>query len=430
MSDNPDYKAYIDDISNYQPDKENANRHTLRGRTLVHKGMEKRGYARPAFAAKDGTVLGGNLSTLDVAVDIGLGEGKVLVVETDGKLPIIHKRVDVEPGTEAARLLALEDNRTAEISLDWDAGVLVDFMEQGLDITGLWDETELSVMLEGAAGGNPPQDPGPKIDQAQQLKEKWGTALGQCWALGEHRIVCGDCTDAAVVEMVMRGERAAIVFTSPPYNAGVSAQLSGNTSIDDSFYKNDDDNKSPEEYRQFLNLWTATTLPFCDYVFCNIQPLAGNKRALVSWWFDNIQRFADVIVWDKGHAAPQQAQRVLNSRFEFIIVFSQDATRAIGTRDFRGTVDNVFNGSPQRNNDYASSHAATMPLNLPLWLIENFTGIRDVVIDSFLGTGTTLIACENLKRKCRGIEIDPGYLAVTIQRWADLTARDPIRLSE
>lgn len=149
MSDS--YKAYLADIGDFKPDAENANNHTLRGRSLVHKGMEKRGYARPAFAAKDGTVLGGNLSTLDVAVDIGLGEGKVLVVETDGRLPIIHKRVDVEPGTEEARMLALEDNRTAEISLSWDAGVLVDFMEQGLDITGLWDETELSVMLEGAA---------------------------------------------------------------------------------------------------------------------------------------------------------------------------------------------------------------------------------------------------------------------------------------
>lgn len=68
------YKAYIADISDFRPDEENANRHTLRGRSLVHKGMEKRGYARPAFAAKDGTVLGGNLSTLDVAVDIGLGD--------------------------------------------------------------------------------------------------------------------------------------------------------------------------------------------------------------------------------------------------------------------------------------------------------------------------------------------------------------------
>lgn len=165
------YKAYIANIGDFKPDEENANRHTLRGRSLVHKGMEKRGYARPAFAAKDGTVLGGNLSTLDVAVDIGLGEGKVLVVETDGRLPIIHKRVDVEPGTEAARLLALEDNRTAEISLDWNPVVLVDFMEQGLDITGLWDENELSVMLEGAADSLIPDfqpvgpDGQPRLDQ-------------------------------------------------------------------------------------------------------------------------------------------------------------------------------------------------------------------------------------------------------------------------
>ncbi len=151
MSDKPDYKAYLDDIKNYQPDAENANQHTLRGRSLVHKGMQKRGYARPAFAAKDGTVLGGNLSTLDVAVDIGLGEGKVLVVETDGRLPIIHKRVDVEPGTEEARLLALEDNRTAEISLDWNPEILVGFMGEGLDLSTLWNPDELSLMLEGAA---------------------------------------------------------------------------------------------------------------------------------------------------------------------------------------------------------------------------------------------------------------------------------------
>lgn len=159
MGDKQGYKAYIDDISNYQPDKENANRHTLRGRSLVHKGMEKRGYARPAFAAKDGTVLGGNLSTLDVAVDIGLGEGKVLVVETSGNLPIIHKRMDVEPGTEEARLLALEDNRTAEISLDWNPAVVIDFLGQGLEIGDLWDANELSVMLEGAADSLLPTDP-------------------------------------------------------------------------------------------------------------------------------------------------------------------------------------------------------------------------------------------------------------------------------
>lgn len=124
--------------------------------------MEKRGYARPAFAAKDGTVLGGNLSTLDVAVDIGLGQGKVLVVETNGDLPIIHKRVDVEPGTEAARMLALEDNRTAEISLDWNPAVVVDFLGGGLDLSELWTPDELSVMLEGAADSFLVPDPSPQ----------------------------------------------------------------------------------------------------------------------------------------------------------------------------------------------------------------------------------------------------------------------------
>lgn len=160
MSDS--YKAYIANIDDFHPDEENANRHTLRGRTLVHKGMKNRGYARPAFAAKDGTVLGGNLSTLDVAVDIGLGQGKVLVVETDGRLPIIHKRVDVEAGTEAARLLALEDNRTAEISLDWNPAVMVDFLGDGLDLSELWTPDELSVMLEGAADSFLVPDPSPQ----------------------------------------------------------------------------------------------------------------------------------------------------------------------------------------------------------------------------------------------------------------------------
>jgi hypothetical protein len=158
MSDKPKYKVYESNISEFKPDSENANNHTLRGRSVVHKGMQRGGYARPAFAAKDGTVLGGNLSTLDVAVDIGLGEGKVLVVETDGRLPIIHKRVDVEPGTEEARLLALEDNRSAEISLDWNPEVLVGFIESGLDLLELWQPEELSVILEEMAGSLAPTE--------------------------------------------------------------------------------------------------------------------------------------------------------------------------------------------------------------------------------------------------------------------------------
>lgn len=143
-------KAYLTDIKEFKPDPQNANRHTLRGRSMVEKGMEQRGYARPAFAASDGTVLGGNLSTMEVAPGIGLGDGKVFVVESDGTIPIIHKRVDVEAGSSEARLLALEDNRTGQVSLDFDPLVLAAEMETGLDLSGLWDDSELAAILEAA----------------------------------------------------------------------------------------------------------------------------------------------------------------------------------------------------------------------------------------------------------------------------------------
>lgn len=143
-------KAYLTDIKEFKPDPANANRHTLRGRAMVEKGMEQRGYARPAFAASDGTVLGGNLSTMEVAPGIGLGDGKVFVIESDGTIPIIHKRVDVEAGSAEARLLAIEDNRTGETGLEWNPEQLVAEMESGLDLSGLFNQGEIEEIYESA----------------------------------------------------------------------------------------------------------------------------------------------------------------------------------------------------------------------------------------------------------------------------------------
>lgn len=146
-------KTYVANISDFQPDPKNANKHTLRGRNTVDRSMRQRGYARPAFAANDNVVLGGNLSTLDVATDIGLGDGKVLVIETDGRMPIIHKRMDIASDSEEARLLAIEDNRAGELSLDWNVEQLLADYESGLPIADLWNDAEFAALLEGAADG-------------------------------------------------------------------------------------------------------------------------------------------------------------------------------------------------------------------------------------------------------------------------------------
>jgi DNA modification methylase len=309
---------------------------------------------------------------------------------------------------------------------DWDFDTLANNFEVG-DLTD-WGFTEMELGLYPAEE-DMPDDVEPQIDKAEELREKWNVQSGQLWQLGDHRLVCGDCTDKAVVERVMGGEVAAITFTSPPYNAGVSAKLSGNTSIDDNLYKDEyNDNQTQSDYLALLEHFTDLALSNSQYVFVNIQLLAGNKIAFVDYLTRFRDNLADIAIWDKTNAAPQQAQRVMDSRFEFVLIFSQKANRAIGTREFRGMVHNVYTGNPQRKNEYACSHAATFPVDFPEHFIKTFTNDDELVYEPFIGTGTTLIACERLGRKCRAVEISPAYCAVAIQRWVDVTGGEPILL--
>ena len=302
--------------------------------------------------------------------------------------------------------------------------LFADIQSENDNVNKMLDEIAQKERLE--YGKKEVEDVEPQIDKAEELRVKWGVELGQLWQLGEHRLICGDCTDKVVVDRVMGGENASMCFTSPPYNAGVSAQLSGNTSIDDNLYKDEyNDNQSQPDYLKLLCAFTDNALIVCDYVFVNIQVLAGNKKSFIDYWHGYSDRFCDVAIWDKTHAAPAQAQRVMDSRFEFVLVFGGNGSRAIGTKLFRGMVHNVYTGNPQRHNENASVHAATFPVDLPEYFITNFTNRDEIIYEPFCGTGTTFVVCEQLDRKCRAIEISPAYVAVSIQRWVDATGGTP-----
>ena len=306
----------------------------------------------------------------------------------------------------------------------WSAG---DLQEWGMtkDVVKDWSN-DIQNLKELLAAEVEPVDAEPQIDRAAELQEKWQTASGQLWKLGDHRLLIGDCTVRENVERLIGGEKASMCFTSPPYNAGVSAQLSGNTSIDDNLYGEEyDDNQTQSAYFDLLKGFTDNALSVCDYVFVNIQTLAGNKRAFVDYWHNYTNSFCDVAIWDKGRAAPQQAQRVMDSRFEFVLVFGGNGSRAIGTRDFRGMVHNVYEGSPQRHNENADIHAATMPIDLPEHFIRTFTNSGELVYEPFCGTGTTIIAAYNLNRRCFAMEISEKYGAVILQRFLDATGTQP-----
>jgi len=251
------------------------------------------------------------------------------------------------------------------------------------------------------------------------------TVLGDVWLLGRHRVMCGDSTSIDAVEKLMDGKSADFCFTSPPYNAGDSEKLSGNTHTTDNKYGTYRDDKPEAEYLTLLTDFTSTWLTYSKTVCVNIQQLAGNKTAFIEWLAQFKRNFVDMGVWDKGHAAPQMARNVMANRFEYLVFLAPntDPSRAIPCADFQGTVQNVYDAPPQRNNEFSKVHAATFPVHLPEWAIETFTKKGVVVSDAFGGTGTTLIACEKTGRHARLMELDPKYVDVIIKRWQDFTGK-------
>jgi DNA modification methylase len=224
----------------------------------------------------------------------------------------------------------------------------------------------------------------------------------------------------------MDGEKAALCFTSPPYNAG-KTPTEEKMGVSSKYVDNSDD-LGQEDYFSLLQKSTEAALLCCDYVAVNLQMLSGNKGAFIEWLHVNKSRIADVIIWDKQRAQPAMAENVLNSQFEFVWVLSQKGTRAIGTRQFRGTVSNVYNGPPQTQNEFAGFHSATFPVHLPEHFINALTNGGDLILETFCGSGTTLIACERLGRRCRACEIEASYVAVCLQRFYDMTGVEPVLL--
>ena len=239
--------------------------------------------------------------------------------------------------------------------------------------------------------------------------------LGDLFDIGEHRLLCGDSTDSDQVAKLMNGSKAEISFTSPPYNAGTTPTeiKMGKTSK----YANDSDNKTESEYLNLLIDFTNNTLLFSDYSFVNIQSLSGNKTALIDFLYNMKSFYADTLIWQKQNAQPAMAENVLNSQFEYIHVFSHKANRAIGTKQFRGTLSNVLDISKQ-NKNVVKEHNATFPIDFAAHFVQNFC--ENSVLDLFLGSGTTMVASHQLNRKCYGMELDPKYCQVIVDRMRKL----------
>ena len=363
-------------------------------------------------------------------VSVIAGHGRLLAAQKLklDKVPTLDCS-DMTPSQKKAYIIA--DNKIA-LNAGWDNAMLTielkDLEDEGFDLTLTgFDDKELDALLNVIEGTDGLTDE----DAVPDVPEEPKTKLGDIYILGNHRLMCGDSTSIDAVEKLMDGEVADFMFTSPPYNAGDSEKLSGNTHTDDNKYATYRDDKTSDEYLDLLCGFTNSWLHCTKVMAINLQQLAGNKVAFIEYLNHYKNNFIDMAIWHKGHGAPAMAKNVMNSTFEYIIFLSQEQnpSRAFKISDFRGTVKNVYEAPPNRNNEFSSVHAATFPLHLPEWAITTFTQNKTIIADCFGGTGTTLIACEKLGRKSRLMELDPKYCDVIVKRWEDFTGKQAV-LSE
>lgn len=405
-----DHLIPIDDLI---PDPENIRLHPEANLELIMKSLDLHGQQQTLQYWKKGkrpwTVKKGN-GTLIAAQRLGWSHIAAIASDAESEDQADH--------------FAIVDNRTSDLST-FDPGALLERVE-GLGAE--FGEASLGFTLDELKGMQPePEEP---VEEAiPTAPKKPQTKPGTLWELGRHRLLCGDCTDAKQVGRLMDGEKADLCFTSPPYALGKNVSLSGNKKMSKQSNAYGAHTDSPKGWATLMNSWFVASRGAVSSVWVvNVQMLAGNKRELIGFISSNSDRMIDIVTWDKGHAQPAMAPGVMASRFEWLIIFSakENATRAIPLSSWRGTVQNVYAGPPQRENESFEIHAATMPIHLPLWALGDLCDKCKSVYDPFAGSGTTLIAAERLNRKCFAMEISPAYCDVICQRFFEETGEIPV----
>jgi len=204
-----------------------------------------------------------------------------------------------------------------------------------------------------------------------------------------------------------------LVITSPPYNFDAGSH------IGHKYNGKLKDNLSIDDYYNWQKQCITEMIRVSKYVFYNIQLISGNKNALYRLIgnFENVLK--EIIIWDKTTAEPAMNEKVLNSQYEFVLVFSEDPGRKFETAYFnRGELSNLWYIRKTHNwkDEIFPNHSAIFPLTLPSKIIKYFSKEGDIIYDPFMGMGSTAIACIKSKRNYIGSEIIKEYCDLADER--------------
>lgn len=257
----------------------------------------------------------------------------------------------------------------------------------------------------------PVEDAGAQIDRAEELLQVWQVERGQLWVIpsksgnGEHRLLCGDSTNADDVARVMAGERADMMWTDPPYGVEYTGKTADALTI-----KNDGADDLPKLLAGAFTQADAVLVNGAPFYIAHpagvLSLIFGQTVIDVGW------RFHETLVWVKNTMVMGHSD--YHYKHEPILYGWKGTNRKWYAGRDRVTVFEI--DRPQRN----AEHPTMKPVELVGVQVSNSTRTGDTVYDPFGGSGTTMVACEQLARQCRMIEIEPKYCAVILQRMKDI----------
>lgn len=354
------------------------------------------------------------------------------------------------------RALVISDNRLAEMAT-WDLDVLKletdDLRAAGYDLelyTGFAEE-DLAKLFEGMVDPEPPEGGGDP-DAVPPTPDVPHSRLGDVWVCGPHRILCGDCSDADLIDKLMQGEMADLCVTDPPYNVAYESKLAGSI-------KND--NMADAEFRRMLGSWYATmftvmkpgapiyvahadteglnfrdafrstgfklsgcliwrknslVLGRSDYQWQHEPILYGWKPGAAHRWYGGRKRTTVVDYGESGPVRKLDDGRWAITVGDTVLVVDGQAT----IEEVPGSV--IYHDKPSRS----ELHPTTKPVGLWEKLMKPSSRPGDVVIDWFSGSGTTMIAADRMGLIARVSELDPKFVDVAVRRWEMLTGRKAV----
>jgi DNA modification methylase len=404
-----------------KPYPSNPRTHSKKQVCQIAKSIKTFGWTNPILIDGEGGVIAGH-GRLEAAKQLGIQQVPTIKLEdmseAQKRAYVIADNKLAENAGWDTEILAIELQALTEIDLDFDIETIG--FEMG----------EIDVLIDGLCDDDDGADQVPEIDRTLSPASQ----LGDLWQLGEHRLLCGDSLEVAFYTRLLAGELAEMVFTDPPYNVPIDGHVSGLGAVKHAEFAMASGEMSEAEFTSFLenalaNL-SAVSVDGAIHFVCmdwrHLFELLVAGRAVYS-------ELKNLCVWAKSNGGMGSLYR---SRHELIAVFKHGTSPHINNVElgrFGRNRTNVWeyagiNAFGAKRDEELAMHPTVKPVALVEDAIKDCSRRGDIVLDAFAGSGTTLVAAERAGRRGFGIELDPHYADVILERFRTEFGEEPLHV--